>query len=144
MMSQGKSLMVEIARTSEISDKETDRETGVTSSQIPGQDLRDIVERLFFKQLSSLTENDTDIQRPTPRFSEGHRSIIRHALRDALREIKFLPGIVSICACCQKAKDKRGEWVQIDEYIYDNTDAEVSHGYCPECAKELLMQLNGK
>ena len=52
-------------------------------------------------------------------------------------ELKVLSGLLPICASCKKIRDDKGYWSQIESYIKANSEAEFSHGICPECAKEL-------
>jgi hypothetical protein len=59
------------------------------------------------------------------------------ALRKALNEVKTLRGIIPICAGCKKIRDDKGYWNQVESYVRDHSDAEFSHGICPECAKKL-------
>ena len=56
-----------------------------------------------------------------------------------LHKIRHLEGLLPICASCKKIRDRQGNWIQIEGYIRDHSDAEFSHGYCPDCAKELLV-----
>ena len=56
-------------------------------------------------------------------------------LQRALNEIKTLRGIVPICASCKKIRDDAGFWQQVDVYVRDHSEAEFSHGICPECMK---------
>ncbi len=58
-------------------------------------------------------------------------------LRQALDQIKTLQGILPICSSCKKIRDDRGYWNQVEVYISDHTDAEFTHGICPECVKKL-------
>lgn len=58
-------------------------------------------------------------------------------LEKALAEIKTLRGIVPICANCKKIRDDKGFWHQVESYVREHTEAEFSHGICPDCAKEL-------
>jgi len=62
-------------------------------------------------------------------------------LHRALAEIKTLRGIVPICASCKKIRDDRGYWSQVEVYVRDHTEAEFSHGICPECMKKLYPEL---
>lgn len=55
-------------------------------------------------------------------------------LRRALSEIKTLRGILPICMNCKKIRDDRGYWNQVEVYVRDHTEADFSHGLCPECA----------
>jgi PAS domain S-box-containing protein len=70
---------------------------------------------------------------------ERERLILR--LEKALDEIKTLKGILPICASCKKIRDDRGYWQQIESYIRDHSDAEFSHGLCPDCAKKLYPDI---
>ncbi len=58
-------------------------------------------------------------------------------LQVALAEVTTLRGIIPICASCKKVRDDKGYWNQIESYIRDHSEADFSHGICPECAKEL-------
>jgi hypothetical protein len=65
------------------------------------------------------------------------------ALHDSLQHIRKLEGLVPICANCKKIRTEganpfdQSSWTSIEKYISDRTDAEFTHGLCPECAKRL-------
>ena len=54
-------------------------------------------------------------------------------LQQALRDKKELSGMLPICASCKKIRNDKGYWEQIENYIRDHSEAEFSHGICPEC-----------
>lgn len=58
-------------------------------------------------------------------------------LRQAIAEVKTLKGIIPICASCKKIRDDKGYWNQVEEYVRNHTEAEFSHGICPDCASHL-------
>jgi hypothetical protein len=62
-------------------------------------------------------------------------------LKAAIEEIKTLKGILPICSYCKKIRDDTGYWNQIEKYIHDHSDAEFSHGICPECLKKHYPEL---
>ncbi len=62
-------------------------------------------------------------------------------LQKAANEIKTLSGFIPICASCKKIRDDKGYWEQIETYIMERSDAEFSHGLCPECSKKLYPNL---
>lgn len=64
-------------------------------------------------------------------------------LHRALGEIKTLRGIVPICAGCKKIRDDQGYWKQVEVYLQEHTEAEFSHGLCPDCKKRLYPDLSG-
>jgi len=66
----------------------------------------------------------------------------RDNLRKALSEVKKLSGLLPICASCKKVRDDKGYWNQIEAYIRDHSEADFSHGICPECAKKLYSDLD--
>ena len=66
--------------------------------------------------------------RLTAQRLEGH-------LDDAKTKIQTLSGLLPICAGCKKIRDDSGYWNQIEVYISDHSDAEFSHGMCPDCMK---------
>lgn len=59
----------------------------------------------------------------------------------AEEEIKILRGSLPICASCKKIRDDKGYWNQIEAYIQERSEAEFSHGLCPQCAVELYPQM---
>jgi hypothetical protein len=58
-------------------------------------------------------------------------------IREALDKVKVLSGFLPICASCNKIRDDKGYWNQIESYIKEHSEAEFSHSICPECAKKL-------
>ena len=57
-------------------------------------------------------------------------------LQRAHEQIKTLGGLIPICAHCKNIRDDRGYWNQIETYIMEHSDAEFSHGICPDCMKK--------
>lgn len=53
------------------------------------------------------------------------------------REIKELAGLLPICSSCKKIRDDKGYWNQIESFIQERSQAEFSHGICPECSERL-------
>ena len=69
------------------------------------------------------------------------REKTEESLREAMGRIKTLSGLLPICASCKKIRDNDGAWVQIKLYIKNNSDADFTHGVCPECAVKLYPNL---
>jgi sigma-B regulation protein RsbU (phosphoserine phosphatase) len=91
------------------------------------------------KGIRCTIQNITDRKR-----AEEDREKLIHELRDALASIKRLRGLLPICASCKKIRDDKGYWNQIESYIRDHTEAEFTHGICPECMKKLYPDLYGR
>ena len=65
-------------------------------------------------------------------------------LQRALKTIKTLSGLVPICAWCgKKIQDDDGQWTSIETYIEKHSDAEFTHGICPECLTRFKKELGG-
>ena len=54
-------------------------------------------------------------------------------LLDLRAEVRRLQGLLPICQYCKKIRDDRNLWTQIEAYISDHSEADFSHGICPEC-----------
>ena len=61
-------------------------------------------------------------------------------LKEKESEIKRLRGMLPICASCKKIRDDNGYWNQIEVYIKEHSEAEFSHGICPDCANKLYPE----
>lgn len=77
-----------------------------------------------------------EYRREKQRHEEERERLVQE-LRGALDKVKLLSGFLPICASCKKIKDDKGYWQQIEAYIRDHSEAEFSHGLCPECSKRL-------
>lgn len=75
------------------------------------------------------------------KWAEAEREKLILELKQTLSKVKQLSGLLPICASCKKIRDDKGYWNQIEGYIRDRSEAEFSHGICPECAKKLYPQL---
>ena len=74
--------------------------------------------------------------------AEEEREVLIRDLQAALAKIKTLSGIIPICAKCKKIRDDKGYWNQVEVYIRDHTEAEFSHGLCPECVAEMEKEID--
>jgi DNA-binding response OmpR family regulator len=68
------------------------------------------------------------------------------ALEEALGQVKRLEGLLPICAWCKKVRNDENYWQDVDVYLGDHSDAEITHGICPDCrarVREDLVQGRG-
>ena len=73
---------------------------------------------------------------------ENEKENLIAKLHDTLSQVKQLSGLLPICASCKKIRDDKGYWNQIELYIREHSEAEFSHGICPECAKKIYPELD--
>jgi CheY-like chemotaxis protein len=59
-------------------------------------------------------------------------------LEQALKEVKVLRGFIPICASCKKIRNDQGYWQLVEAYIREHSEAEFSHGICPDCIKKFF------
>jgi CheY-like chemotaxis protein len=77
--------------------------------------------------------------------SARERERLIQQLGKALLEVKKLSGLLPICASCKKIRDIEGRWQPIENYISARSEADFTHGLCPQCLGEYYPQLyNGK
>jgi hypothetical protein len=54
-------------------------------------------------------------------------------LESALDAVKTLHGLLPICSCCKKIRNDQGYWQHVESYLQEHTEADFSHGICPDC-----------
>ena len=76
----------------------------------------------------------------TRKQHEKEREALIDNLKKSLAKVRKLSGLLPICASCKKIRDDKGYWNQIETYIRDHSEAEFSHGICPECTRKLYPE----
>ena len=60
---------------------------------------------------------------------------------EGLEKVKTPDGLLPVCAWCKRVRDDQGVWIEIDVRL--RSEAELTHGICPEClAKHLSSRVN--
>lgn len=62
-------------------------------------------------------------------------------LENALHEVKTLSGLLPICSSCKKIRKDDSTWQSIEDYISSHSNADFTHGICPECVHRLYPEL---
>lgn len=88
-----------------------------------------------FRQEEVLSRVNTHLQ--LRRLAIAQEQLIAK-LNAALAEVDTLRGLLPICSYCKKIKDEKGAWKKLETYIRTHTQANFSHGICPECLKKTL------
>jgi len=58
-------------------------------------------------------------------------------LRQALADMKTLRGLLPMCGWCKRIRDDGGYWNELEEYLAAHSEAEFTHGICPQCSEGL-------
>jgi PAS domain S-box-containing protein len=75
------------------------------------------------------------------RQAEQEKERLIRELQQALADVKILHGLLPICASCKKIRDDQGYWQNLEGYISEHSEAEFSHGLCPDCLRRLYPDL---
>ena len=75
------------------------------------------------------------------REAEQERERLLNDIQSALARVKALSGMLPICAGCKNIRDERGQWQELETYIAAHSEAEFSHGLCPQCVRQYYPEL---
>ena len=62
-------------------------------------------------------------------------------LRQAMQNVQALSGLIPICAHCKKIRNDEGFWEQVESYLHFHSEAQFTHGICPDCASVMREEL---
>lgn len=65
-------------------------------------------------------------------------------LQNALAKVKLLSGLLPMCSNCKMIRDDAGYWRQVEDYLSEHSEAQLSHSLCPNCVQELYPDLAEK
>lgn len=100
---------------------------GDSRSRAPIQTHRelDVLARTFNAMADTLQDHQENLE-----------ELVHQRTRDleqAIADMKRLQGMIPICGYCKQIRDDSGSWWQLEQYIQDHTEAQFSHGICPQC-----------
>jgi hypothetical protein len=58
---------------------------------------------------------------------------LANRVEETLSQLKILRGFLPTCAWCKRVRDENGTWTQMELYVRAHSQAEFSHGLCPDC-----------
>ncbi len=59
-------------------------------------------------------------------------------LEKVLGQVKSLQGLLPICAYCKRIRNDRNYWQRVESYIAEHSEAEFTHGICPQCYESIV------
>ncbi len=65
-------------------------------------------------------------------------------LQAALSRVKQLSGLLPICSSCKRIRDEKGHWQHVEVYVHAHSQADFTHGICPDCARSLYPEIYSK
>ena len=67
---------------------------------------------------------------------------LKKSVDEALAKIKVLGGLIPICANCKKIRNDKGYWDILEGYIQTHSEAQFTHGICPDCARKIYPEIS--
>jgi DNA-binding response OmpR family regulator len=62
-------------------------------------------------------------------------------LQEAITRVKQLTGLLPICSDCKKIRTDNDNWVQLESYISEHSEAQFTHGLCRSCYEKYKKDL---
>jgi hypothetical protein len=62
----------------------------------------------------------------------GLAALVIYTTRFTITRLKYLEGFLPVCASCKRIRVVE-EWVPLELYLRQHSEAEFTHGMCPEC-----------
>jgi hypothetical protein len=59
-----------------------------------------------------------------------------------LQSMRFLRGLLPICAWCKRIRDEQGDWSAVESYVQAHSEAEFTHGICPDCVEKVHTRVS--
>jgi hypothetical protein len=110
--------------------------------------------RALSKRTATLQQTNEELQKEISRRKEIEEELRNYEthledmvdqrtteLQLALANVKMLTGMLPICASCKNIRDDEGYWHQVEVYIRSHSEAEFTHGICPDCVVKLYPEL---
>ncbi len=64
------------------------------------------------------------------------------------KKVKLYEDILPVCCKCKKIRDDtgkmhgEGEWLEMERYLMENSNMEITHGFCDRCYEEQTKDLH--
>jgi hypothetical protein len=58
------------------------------------------------------------------------------------QRMRYLEGLLPVCSACHRIRGEHGDWQPLESYILEQSDAQFTHGICPDCAEKLYPEYN--
>jgi phosphoserine phosphatase RsbU/P len=87
---------------------------------------------------------DDFIAKPVDPQELRARLVVAERILSLRRELSQLEGLLPICAYCKRIRDAGEHWQPIERYVEQRSEAQFSHGICPDCyAKHIQPTVDG-
>jgi DNA-binding response OmpR family regulator len=81
---------------------------------------------------------DDFVTKPFERHELHARLRVAERVLGLHRTVRQLEGLLPICSYCKRIRDEQESWSQVEEYVSRRTEAQFTHGICPDCYEHHL------
>ncbi len=85
---------------------------------------------------------DDFMNKPFDEDQLAARLVVAERILNLQSQVNQLSGLLPICCVCKKVRDDKNYWHQVESYISKHTDAQFSHGYCPDCYTKTKQEID--
>ncbi len=109
------------------------------------REARDKLEERVKERTAELIEANRKLTSEIHERERAERELetLVEELKEALAKVKTLSGLLPICANCKKIRDDQGYWIQVEVFVREHSDADFTHGLCPDCLATLYPEFSG-
>ena len=80
---------------------------------------------------------------PLPGWTSWKIGLDLTELESMRDQMKILKGLIPICAHCKKIRNDQGFWTQLEAYLAEHSEADFTHGICPDCMAKFFEEHDG-
>ena len=73
---------------------------------------------------------------------QDHTQNLESEVENTVKRMKILTGFLPMCASCKKIRNDDGTCDNFEQFIDQHSQAKLTHGYCPDCSKKILDELD--
>ncbi len=81
---------------------------------------------------------------PLPGWTSWKIGLDLTELESMRDQVKILQGLIPICAHCKKIRNDEGFWTQLEAYLAEHSEADFTHGICPDCMAQYFEEYDIK
>ena len=88
-------------------------------------------------------EIERELRASEDRLRQSNESLLatNRKLTEALTQVRELRGLLPVCTYCRRVRNDKNYWSQLEAYVVEHSDVELSHGVCDECFDQQARDL---
>jgi len=111
-------------------------------------DRLELIARVRYHSRACLNQRERDqalraLRESQEQLLESNASllVVNQKLGEALARVKQLSGLLPMCSYCKRVRNDNNYWSQIEAYLAENSDLQLSHGVCGDCFEKQAIDM---